>query len=402
MPKRIPPLTDTQVRAAKGGEKCITIFDGGGLYLLVSPSGGKLWRLKYRYLGKQKLLSLGSYPEISLQDAREKRESARKLLANGINPSAAKKAQKNAAIEAQTHTFEAIAREWHKKKEGEWDKKHAVNALKRLERHVFPKIGKHQIDVITASDLYKILITVEDHSREVAHRVKSYLYNIFHHAQMLGKLNYNPASDLRNVLKANKHKHMAAPINPKEAIPLLVAIDGYHGNFEVECALKLAPLLFVRPGELRHMEWQEIDFDAATWTIPKHKMKMEEDHIVPLSRQALDILKKLHNFNGHKKYAFPCRRSDERCMSNNTLNAALRRMGFTKTEITIHGVRAMARTMIAEQLSVLPDIIEAQLAHKVADRHGKAYNRAIYLAERKTMMQRWANYLDDLKKSYEI
>ena len=412
MPKQITSLSDLQVSRAKAQAKETKLFDGGGLFLLVSsqkisPDGKKLppsksWRFKYRFGGKEKLLSFGTYPQISLSDARQKREDARKLLANGIDPGEVKKAQKAAKVEASANTFESIAREWHENSKPDWSQNHAERLLKRLEQDVFPFIGHKPIGGIKTPEIVEILKRVSLRTLETAHRIKTAVYHIFHYAKLQGRIENNPAADLRKILPTVKHTHMAAPTDPKEVSPLLRAIDGFAGSFVVKCALQIAPLVFVRPGELRKAEWSEFDLEAATWKIPPEKMKMGRPHLVPLSCQAVVILKDLHQLTGHSRYVFPCHRSPLRSMSENTINASLRRMGFDKSEITGHGFRAMARTMLHEILQFTPDAIEAQLAHAVPDRLGRAYNRTAHLAERRKMMQTWADYLDGLKSGAKV
>jgi integrase len=402
MPKRIIGLTDIQVKNAKPTGKDHKLADGGGLYLLVTPTGGKLWRMDYRLNDKRKTISFGAYPALSLADARQRREDARKLLVNGVDPGVIKKAQKTERIEAATNTFENVAREWHKKSIPDWSENHAERLMTRLEQDVFPFIGNKPIADIKTSEIAEVLERVSNRTLETAHRLKTAFYRIFHHAKLKDKIKYNPASDLRKILPALKHKHMAAPTDPKEVAPLLRAVDAFEGSFIVKCALQLAPLVFVRPGELRKAEWSEIDLDAAIWSIPAEKMKMKQPHLVPLSEQSVDILKALHPLTGHGKYLFPCRRSPLNCMSENTINASLRRMGFEKTEITGHGFRAMARTILDEVLQIRPDFIEHQLAHAVKDPNGRAYNRTAFLAQRREMMQTWADYLDGLKSGAKV
>lgn len=401
-------LTDVKVRNSKAGEKQVKLFDGDGLFLLImppgkkTPNGSKCWRFKYRFGGKEKLLAFGTYPEVSLSDARDRRTEARRQIAAGIDPGEARKARKAATIEAASNTFEAIAREWHTNSKPNWSKNHAERLLKRLEQDVFPSIGAKPISSIKTPELVEILKRVAVRTLETAHRIKTAFYHIFHYAKLHGKIENNPAADLRKILPTVKYNHMAAPTNPKQVTPLLRAIDEYTGSFIVKCALQLAPILFVRPGELRHAEWSEIDLEAATWNIPAEKMKMRQAHLVPLSRQALAILKELKPLTGHSKYVFPSHRSPLRCMSENAVNAALRRMGFEKSEVTGHGFRAMARTMLHEILQFTPDAIEAQLAHAVPDRLGRAYNRTQHFSERKEMMQTWADYLDGLKTGAKV
>jgi len=398
MPKRIVPLSDTQVSKAKSKEKQYKMADGGGLYLLVTPTGGKLWRLKYRFANKEKMLSFGIYPALSLADARHRRDDAKKLIANGIDPGETKKAQKASQGEQDSNTFEVIAREWHSRFAHTWVATHAQHKLERLEKTVFPWLGKRPIMEITAPEVLAVLRRLEARKiLDTAHRVRFECGQIFRYAIATGRAERDPSADLKGALPPVKNGHHAALTDPKAVTPLLLAIDGFVGSFVVKCALQLAPILFVRPGELRAAEWSEIDLDAAEWNIPAAKMKMKIAHLVPLPRQAVEILKALHPLTGHSQYVFPCSRSPLRCMSDNAVNAGLRRMGFEKSEITGHGFRAMARTILDEVLHVRPDFIEHQLAHAVKDPNGRAYNRTAHLAERKKMMQIWADYLDGLK-----
>jgi integrase len=391
-------LSDTKARNAKPGEKQFKLSDSDGMYLLVTPHGGKCWRLKYRFHGKEKLLALGTYPEVSLLEARQRRDEARKQLSFGIDPGEVRKAQKAAKGEQAANTFEAVAREWHGKFSGTWSTGHTDTIKERLEKEVFPYIGTRPIAEITPPELLSVLTLMESRGAlSMAHRVRTYCSQVFRFAVATCKAERDIASDLRGALPPVKFGHMAAPTDPKEVIPLLRAIDGYQGFYVVKCALRLAPLVFVRPGELRQAEWAEIDFEAEQWNIPGEKMKMKEPHIVPLSRQAVHILRELQPLTGHGKFVFPCARSFSRPMSNNGINSALRRMGFDKAEITGHGFRAMARTILDEVLQVRPDFIEHQLAHVVKDPNGRAYNRTAHLAERREMMQLWADFLDGLK-----
>ena len=404
MPKRIQPLSDIQVKSAKPKEADYKLSDGYGLHLLVTTTGGKLWRLQYRFDSKQKLLSFGSYPVVSLADARQRRDIAKKLLSNGIDPGETKKAQKAAQGEQDADTFEVIAREWHMKFAHTWVPSHAQHKLERLEKNVFPWIGRRPIKELTAPDVLAVLRRMESRGiLDTAHRVRFECSSIFRYAVATGRTDRDPVADLKGALPPVKNGHHAAPTDPKAVAPLLRAIDEFQGSFVVKCALQLAPMLFVRPGELRHMEWFEIDFEMLDgsmpeWNIPGHKMKMKLPHVVPLCKQAVEILKSLKPLTGHSKYVFPGHRSPLRCMSDNALNAALRRMGFEKSEITTHGFRAMARTILDEVLQVRPDYIEHQLAHAVKDPNGRAYNRTAHLGERKKMMQFWADYLDGLKQ----
>jgi integrase len=403
MPKVIQPLTDTRIRTAKPEERDRKLVDGQGLYLLVTAKGGKLWRFNYSFDGKQKTLALGSYPEVSLQDARLRHMDARKLLADGVDPCATKKAAR-AAIKAPTaNCFETVAREWHEKHRHTWADSHAATLLDRLEKDVFPYIGAEDIGAIRPPQLLAVLRRVESRGAlDVAHRIRFQCGQIFRYAVATGRAERDPAADLKGALPPVKGGHFASIIEPKDVGPLLRAIDDYQGGFATKCALRLAPLLFVRPGELRQAEWSEFDFEAKQWNIPATKMKMNEPHIVPLSRQAIEIIEELRPLTGDGKYLFPSARTPQRCMSDNSLNAALRRMGFEKDEITTHGFRAMARTLLDEVLQVRPDLIEHQLAHAVKDPNGRAYNRTTHLEARRQMMQTWADYLDGLKAGAKV
>lgn len=402
MPKRIIPLTDMKVQKTKPQDKPISLFDGGGLYLLVTPSGGKLWRFKYRFNKKEKKLALGSYPEISLQDARQRREDARRLLANGVDPGAVRKAQKQAKVE-ETETFEVIAREWHARFTPTWTIGHAGTIMDRLERDLFPWIGKRPIAEIKAPELLAAMRRVESRGAlETAHRIRTIGGQVFRYAVATGRAERDISVDLKGALPQPQEKHRAAITEPLEVAKLLRAIDDYSGGFVVKCALKIAPLVFVRPGELRHMEWTELDFENAQWNIPAGKMKMKEPHLVPLSDQAIKILKELQGLTGTSRYVFPSGRSFDRALSDNAILSALRRMGYEKDEMSGHGFRAMARTILDEVLQIRPDYIEHQLAHAVRDPNGRAYNRTAHLLERKKMMQTWADYLDGLKQGAKV
>ena len=401
MPKRIMPLTDIQVKTAKPREKDYKMADGGSLYLLVTTSGGKLWRFDYRFNNKRKTLYLKSYPDVSLSDARHERAKARKLIARGIDPNELKKSQKF-LNKSQGETFKLIATEWHKTFKSKWTEKHAERLLTRLEQDFFPFLGETPINEIKAPALLEVLRRVEIRSIEQAHKLRGTCNQIFRYAFASGRIESNPAEGLQGTLKPVKHKHMAAPTDPKTVAKLLRAIDSFDGTFIVKCALRLAPMLFVRPGELRQAEWAEINFDKAEWNIPGHKMKMKQPHLVPLSTQALTILEEIRPLTGNGKYIFPSRSSALKPMSDNTINVSLRRLGFDKDEITGHGFRAMARTMLHEILHFTPDAIEAQLAHAVPDRLGRAYNRTQHLTERQKMMQEWTDYLDRLKAEVTV
>jgi integrase len=396
-------ISDSKIRNVKPGEKQFKLYDTEGMFLLVTPNGGKCWRLKYRFQGKEKLLALGTYPGVSLLEARQRRDEARRQLSIGIDPGEVRKAQKAAKVEQAANSFEAVAREWHSKFSSTWSAGHADTIKERLEKEVFPYIGTRPIAEITPPELLAVLSLMESRGAlGMAHRVRTYCSQVFRFAVASCKAERDIASDLRGALTPVKFGHMAAPTDPKDVAPLLRAIDGYQGYFVVKCALRLAPLLFVRPGELRQAEWAEIDFETEQWNIPGEKMKMKEPHIVPLSRQAVEILRELQPLTGHGKFVFPCARSLSRPMSNNGINSALRRMGFDKSEITGHGFRAMARTILDEVLQVRPDFIEHQLAHAVKDPNGRAYNRTAHLTERRKMMQLWADYLEGLRTEGKV
>jgi len=396
------PLSEVKVRNAKPQGSAFKLFDGGGLFLFVTPSGGKLWHFKYRFDNKEKKLAFGTYPEISLTDARQRRDEARRQVAHGIDPGAVRKAQKQAET-SETETFEVIAREWHTKFTPTWTPGYAITIMGRLERDCFPWIGTRPITQIKASELLTVLRRIESRGAlESAHRIKTIAGQVFRYAVATGRAERDPSGDLKGALPQPEEKHFAAITDPKEVAPLLRALDGYSGHFVVKCALRLAPLFFVRPGELRHAEWAEIDLDEAVWTIPAHKMKTKQSHIVPLSNQAIAILAELKELTGSSKYVFPSGRSFSRPMSNNAILAALRRMGFEKTEMTGHGFRAMARTILDEVLQQRPELIEHQLAHSVRDPLGRAYNRTAHLPERRKMMQLWADYLDGLKQGAKV
>lgn len=395
-------LNDMKIRNAKPKEKFYKITDGDGLYLHVTEKGGKLWRFRYRFNGKEKLLALGSYPEITLLDARQRRDEARRQLANKIDPGAVRKAQKHSSIQ-ETETFEVIAREWHNRFKSTWSEGHATTIMDRMERDLFPWIGKRPIAEIKAPELLAAMRRVESRGAlETAHRIRTIGGQVFRYAVATGRAERDLSVDLKGALPQPQEKHRAAITEPLEVAKLLRSIDDYSGSFVVKCALKIAPLVFVRPGELRHMEWTELDFENAQWNIPAGKMKMKEPHLVPLSGQAIKILKELQGLTGTSRYVFPSGRSFDRALSDNAILAALRRMGYEKDEMSGHGFRAMARTILDEVLQIRPDFIEHQLAHAVRDPNGRAYNRTAHLVERRKMMQTWADYLDGLKKGAKV
>jgi integrase len=403
MPKRILPLSDAQVSKAKPTEKDYKLSDGGGLHLLVTTTGGKLWRLQYRFDGKQKLLALGRYPEVTLANARKRRAEARTILADDQDPGAAKQAAKKAALIKEASSFELIAREWYGKNEPVWSPGHALTVICRLEKDVFLAIGSKPVSEITASDVRTMLLKIEARgAAETALRIKIMCGQVFRYAVATGRLEHDPSAALkpREIFKRREIQHHAAVTDPKVFAPLLRAIDEYQGTLVVKSALQLAPMLFVRPGELQKMAWSQIDFETGTWSIPAELMKMKHPHVVPLSRQSLEILRKLQPVTGHGQYVFSGRGS--RPMSNNSVNAALRYLGFDNDTVTGHGFRATARTMLDEVLGFRVDLIEHQLAHAVRDTNGRAYNRTSFLEDRRQMMQSWADYLDTLKTGTKI
>ena len=395
------PLNEMKIRKAKSRDKFYKLTDSGGLYLHVTEKGGKLWRFKYRFDGKYKLIALGSYPEISLLDARQSRDEARRQLAKGIDPSAARRAQKHATIK-EIETFELIAREWHKRFLSTWTKRYAETLMSRLELYIFPWIGKRPIAEIKAPELLAVLRRIESRGiLDTTQRVRIICGQVFRYAVVTGRAERDPTTDLKGALPQPQKVNRAAITEPKKVGKLLRAIDGYQGSFVVQCALKLAPFVFVRPGELRHAEWEEIDLENAEWNIPGSKMKMKEPHLVPLSKHAIEILTELKKLTGAGRYVFPGRTS-ERPMSDNAILSALRNMGYAKEEMSGHGFRAMARTILDEVLQVRPDYIEHQLAHAVRDPNGRAYNRTAHLNERRKMMQIWADYLDGLREGAKV
>lgn len=398
------PLTSISVAKAKAIDRTQRLFDGAGMYLEISPAGGKLWRLKYRFRGKEKRLALGKYPDVSLAKARERRDEARRLLADGIDPGEQKKAAKHARAHLERNTFETIAREWHVKIACTQAETTHTKRLRFLEGDVFPFIGKRPIAELGAPDLLAVIHRIENRGAvDIARRVHNICGRVFRYAVGKGLINRDPSRDieLKDILPPEDVKHHASVTEPKAAGELMRAIDGFTGALVTRCALRFAPLVFVRPGELRHAEWSEFDFAKLEWRIPAGKMKMKEQHIVPLSKQALAILREVQAVTGNGRYVFPSQRTSTRPMSENTINAALRRMGYAKDEMTGHGFRSMASTLLHE-LGFPHDVIERQLAHGERNKVSAAYNYAEYLPERKKMMQQWADYLEQLRQSAEV
>ena len=394
------PLSATQVDKAKPQEKDYKITDGNGLYLLVKPSGSKYWRLKYRFSGKERLLAIGVYPDISLKDARIARDEARRQLAQGIDPSAEKQARKLSNNLAAANSFEVIAREWLAVKMYDKSESHQSRTRNALEKDLFPYIGRNPISELTPLDLLGTLRRIEKRGAiETAHRAKQTAGQIIRYAIATGRAERDISADLKGALKNPVTKHFPAITDPIEVGRLMLAIDSYNGTNIVKAALQLSPLLFCRPGELRHLEWSEIDLENSRIEIPAEKMKMREAHIIPLSKQALTVLEELHPLTGHAKYVFPSPRGQSRPLSENGVRTALRALGYDNDTLTPHGFRAMARTLLDEVLGFRIEWIEQQLAHAVKDANGRAYNRTKHLPQRAQMMQKWADYLDTLRLS---
>lgn len=389
-------LTDPAIRKAKPGSKPIKLADGGGLYLLLRPDGARWWRFDYRHGGKRKTLSMGVYDDTGLAAARSKRNKARELLAAGVDPADARKAEKAAGAERAANSFEAVALEWLGKQT--WVKGYRVKVAAWLDNDVFPYVGGRPVAELTAPEFLRVARRIEERGAiESAHRIMQTCGQVMRYAIATGRAERNPVADLRGALSTAPERHHAAITDPGELGGLLRAIEGYSGDPVTRAALKLSALLFVRPGELRHAEWAEINLDAAEWNIPAGKMKMRQAHLVPLSAQAVAILRDLQPLTGRGQYVFPGARSPRRPMSNNAVNAALRRMGYGADTMTAHGFRATARTILDEGLGYRVDFIEHQLAHAVKDPNGRAYNRTAHLPERRKMMQGWADYLDALR-----
>ena len=390
-------LTNTAIANAKRTGKAYRLFDSGGLYVEVTPIGAKYWRLKYRHAGKENRLSLGVYPEVTLAEARSKRDAARAVLREGRDPSSERKTAKRRALLATADTFGAIAREWLAMQEKKLAPTTFAKAKWTLETLAFPWLGALPIATITAPDLLAVLKRIEARgAHETAHRTKARCGQVFRYAIATGRATRDPAADLRGALAPVVSRNFSSITDADGVGGLLRTIDGYSGQHATRCALKLSPLVFVRPGELRRAQWAEINFDKAQWRIPAARMKMREEHIVPLSEQALAVLGELHPLTGQGRYLFPSLRTSQEPMSENTINAALRRMGYDKDTMTGHGFRALASTRLNE-MGWAPDVIERQLAHAERNKVRAAYNRASYMAERGKMMQAWANYLDALR-----
>jgi len=394
-------LTNTAILNAKPAAKPRKLPDERGLFLLISPNGGKWWRFKYRFGGKEKLLSLGTYPDVTLAEARERRDAARKLLTQGTDPGAVRREEQAQAVE-DALTFQVVALDWYEKQRPGWTESTAYNIMRRLERELLPPFGNLPIKKVTPKIILEAVRVIEGRGcHETARRTLQCCGQIFRYAVASDLIESDPTPSLRGALVTAVEKHRASITDPKGVGPLMRALWGYEGSPVTACALRFAPLTFVRPGELRHAEWSEFDTEAAEWRIPGHKMKMKEQHIVPLSRQALAVLDTLRPLTGGGRYLFPSERTGERPMSENTVNAALRRLGYSKEEMTGHGFRSMASTLLNER-EWNRDAIERQLAH--AERNGvrAAYNYAEFMPERRRMMQAWADYLDALREGGKV
>lgn len=399
------PLTDTAIRNAKPGAKAVKLFDGGGLYLEVTPAGGKLWRLKYRHGGKEKRLALGAYPVIGLRDARDRRDAAKRQLADGTDPGAARQIEKIRVAQLAADSFEAVLGDFsatHLKAKSETYRTHF---LSRMERLVLPYIGSRPVAEISAPEVLAVVRRIEQRGlSDTAHRTLQNIGQVCRFAVATARATADPTASLRGALAPHRETHQPAPADDPAAVgAILRAMDAFKGGAVVGSALRLLPMVFVRPGELRKARWEQIDLDAAEWKF--HATKTEVDHLVPLSTQAVAILRDLKLLTGNLRggWVFPGGRSPMRPMSDMAINAALRRLGVdTRAELTGHGWRAVARTFLHERLGYRPEVIEMQLAHAVPDTLGRAYNRTRFADERKAMMQAWADYLDKLKAGAEV
>ncbi len=394
-------LTVTATNNAKPKDKPYKLADEKGLYLFIQSSGSKLWRFDYRFGGKRKTLAIGSFPDVSLSDARDRRDAARKLLANDADPSETKKAAKASKIGLQLNSLEVVAREWASSYFTNKSASHQQRTMRRLELYIFPWLGSKQMSEIAAPQILEAVKRIENLNKlETAHRTLQALSQVFRHAVQTGRAMRDPCVDLRGALPATVVKHMAAFTEPKQIAELLRAIDGFTGSFTVQCALRLSPLVFTRPSELRTAKWADIDLEAKEWRY--RVSKTNTMHLVPLSTQATKLFSEMKSLSGHGEFVFQGGHDPKKPMSAAAINAALKRMGYdTQQDITAHGFRAMARTILHERLGIDPHIIEHQLAHKVPDALGAAYNRTRFIEQRKEMMQKWADYLDELKNKVD-
>ena len=393
-------LTATQVKNAKPGDKAYKLSDGGGLYLLVTAKGARYWRFDYRYGGKRKTLALGVYPEVSLKEARDLHATARRSRRQGVDPCAVRKVEKLTRHLAAAESFEAVALEWFNKVMPEKSDSYRVRTKRILDKDLFPPLGNRPIADITAAELLAALRKIEDRgANDIAHRAKQTAGQVFRYAIATCRAERDLSVDLKGALKPKrKKKHHAAITDPTEVGRLMVAIEGFSGTVVVKSALQLSALLFQRPGEIRAMEWSEVDLVEGRWEIPAERMKMGSAHIVPLPTQAVEILTELKKHTGRGRYVFPSARGASRCLSDNGVRAALRTLGYDNETMTPHGFRAMARTLLDEVLDYRVDWIEHQIAHAVKDPNGRAYNRTAHIEGRTEMMQAWADYLEELRE----
>ena len=406
-------LTDPDCRNAKcpEGKPRIRLADAGGLYLEVTPNGSRRWFVKYRHAGKERRMALGSYPEVTLKKARADRDAAKKVRESGADPVIQRKAERLTKTAATATTFEAVAREYHQTHRAGWSESYATKWLRLMERDLFPWLGKLPLPDVTAPVLLAALRRVEARgARDTAHALRQYAGQVYRLGIATGRCERNPATDLRDGLQPLNVRHMGAVLTPADAGKLMRDLHGYAGQPVTRAALLLSALTFQRPGNIRAMEWAEVDTEGALWTIPAAKMKRSvhgklngRPHLVPLAPQAVAILEELHPLTGHGRYVFPSLLTGEECMSENTVRAALRRMGYGNEDMTAHGFRAMARTLIAENLhGIHADVVEAQLAHGKTGPLGMAYDRAEYMAQRRDLMKQWADYLDRLRDGAQV
>lgn len=392
-------LTELKVKAAKPQPKPYKLADERGMYLYVYPAGGKLWRMDYRFDGKRKTLAIGAYPDVSLATARSRRDEARSKIANGVDPSAFKKAVKAARLLSVENSFKAVGLEWIEKQRSRWSEKHFELMFNRLDHHVYPFIGSAPVADVKAPAVLGVLQRLEHRRRlHTAERVKQVIGMVMRYAVATGRAEYDPTPSLKGAIETHTGKHMASVTDPVRVGAILRMFDAFDGTLTVRTALFLAPLVFCRPGELRQMRWSQLNLDEGLWELDRGSMKMRREHIVPLSRQAIELIRGIEPFSGHLEFVLPNARNPKRAMSDAAVNAGMRRLGIdTQEELTGHGFRAMARTIIRERLKFDAEIIECQLSHAKKGALGDAYDRTQFLPERIEMMQAWADYLDDLK-----
>jgi len=397
------PLTDKTVKGLKPEARDYKRADANGLFVLVRPNGSKLWRFRYRFGRREKLLSIGAYPEVSLRDARDARDDARKLLREGLDPSAEKQARKAAAVVDERGTFRVVAEEWLAKQAVEWVPEYTKKVRARVERNLLPQLGSRQAATLTAPDFHRVLKRISDVGHhETARRTLQNCGQIMRFAAMTGRAQGDPTALLKGALPRPKAAHHAAIVEPRAFGDLLRAIEEYQGSMEVSVALRIAPHVALRPGELRRAEWSEVDLDSRLWTIPASKMKMREDHMVPLSRQVVALFEEIRPLSSRSTFVFPSPRSATRPLSDMALLSALRNLGFDKETATVHGFRASFRTIADEKLGAEAHLLEHSLAHAVRDANGRAYNRTTHLEDRRVLMQRWSDYLDELRGGAKI